>query len=216
MTLLVIMWAVVPLAIYFLWIGCLQLRSRPTVVSGFADTLWLGLGLSGLMIVGPGELFLPESASNRFGWFAHLLLVVLYALLLILTALTRKPQIVVYNATSRQLQPALSEALKSADAKAVFLGSSALLPTLGVDLSVNLQEDSRTVQLSAISREVDMRHWRRLRSQLSNSLRTVQGSANPRAAGLICAGIAALAIVTYIGVTDWPTLARGLQQWLDR
>ncbi len=216
MTLLVIVWAVVPLAIYFLWIGCLQLRTGATVLSGFADTLCLGLGLSGLILVGPCELFLPEAAANRFGWFARVLVVVLYALTLVLVALVRRPRIVIYNVTRRQWQPALAEVLSSADAEAIQFGRSASLPTLGVDFSIDVHDDNRTVQVSAISREIDIRHWRRIRLSLRESLHAIPGSANPRAAGLVFAGIAALAVVTYIGVTDWPTLARGLQQWLDR
>lgn len=216
MALLVFVWAIIPLAMYVLWIGCLQFRSRPTVLSGFVDTIWLGMGISGLMLVGPCELFLPEVARNRFGWMAHLLVLALSALLLILAAVTRNPRIVIYNISKRQLEPTLRQVLKLADAQAVFTGRGATLPTLGLDLFIDLQEDRRTAELRSMSREIDLRYWRQLRLALRDSLRTVQGSSNPRAAVLIGAGLAALALVVYLGITDWPALARGMQQWFDR
>jgi hypothetical protein len=147
---------------------------------------------------------------------AHVLVAVLYGLLMVLVALTRKPRIVIYNVTPRQLQPLLWEVVQAADSALTVVGRCATLPTLGIDFALDLQPDSRTAQLCAISRELDLRHWRRLRLQVQNALRNVRGTPNPRAAGLILAGCAALTFIAYVGVTQWPALARGWEEWLRR
>ena len=56
--------AVVPLALYLLLLGGLNLRRRPTVVSGGIDLAALACGIVGLAAIGPLELFLPEAVGS--------------------------------------------------------------------------------------------------------------------------------------------------------
>jgi hypothetical protein len=54
--------ALLPLAVYLLVLGGLQLSRRPLLVTGARDLVALGLGLSGIMLIGPIEL----SMSGRW------------------------------------------------------------------------------------------------------------------------------------------------------
>ena len=56
--------AFVPLALYCLWVAGLNLGRRPRVISGAVDLMLLAAGVSGLMIVGPLELFFPTAAAD--------------------------------------------------------------------------------------------------------------------------------------------------------
>ena len=59
--------AVVPLAVYLLMMGLLNLRRRPFVTTGARDAATLGIGVIGFVIAGPMELFFPEGAASQFG-----------------------------------------------------------------------------------------------------------------------------------------------------
>ena len=56
--------ALVPVAAYVLLLGLVNLRRRPFLTSGGSDLTALGVALSGLMFVGPLELFRPEAATR--------------------------------------------------------------------------------------------------------------------------------------------------------
>ena len=58
-----------PLSIYLIGLGLMNLSSRPLMVSGTRDAGVLGLAVSGFMVSGPMELFMPESAAASFGWY---------------------------------------------------------------------------------------------------------------------------------------------------
>ena len=81
-----------PVAVYLLLIGAVNLLRRPFVVSGTRDAAAMGLAVSGLVIVGPVELFFPIEAAIRFGSLVWLLLVALYGLTLVLVLLTLRPR----------------------------------------------------------------------------------------------------------------------------
>ena len=128
--------AAVPLAVYMLIIGALNLRRRPYVQSGFADTILVGLAVSGMALVGPMDLFVPETAAYRFGWLLRLLLLALYMLVLLLVALSRRPRMVVYNVRFNDVRTAMAEVVRAFDDSSHWAGRSAYLPTRGLDFFV--------------------------------------------------------------------------------
>ncbi len=216
MNLFVAVWTLLPLAAYFILIGIFQLRNRVTVLPGFVDTLLLGTGLAGLITIGPFELFLPTTATNRFGWFAHVLALVLYGLVVVLLSLSRKPRIVVYNASSRELRPAISSVLASTDPDASLIGNSGGISSQGIDFTLDVNDGNRTAQLIAGSRNIDARHWSQFRRNLRSTLLGIEVGRNSRALWLVCLGIAAMMLTAYFSVTQWPTLAQDFQNWLQR
>jgi hypothetical protein len=54
-----------PVTIYLLLLGIVNLGRRPLLVSGVRDTAALALAISGLVIVGPIELFFPVRGRHQ-------------------------------------------------------------------------------------------------------------------------------------------------------
>src|SRR5262245_5511895 len=100
--------AMAPLALYLLVLAVVNFRRRPTVVAGARDMAALGLGILGLLVVGPIELLMPRVPSDLTGYI-WLILLLIYLLALTLGVLLGKPRIVVYNVSLDQLRPVLFE-----------------------------------------------------------------------------------------------------------
>ena len=96
--------AIGPLGIYLLVIGMLQLSRRPFVTSGGRDQAALAVGISGLVVAGPFELFMPDAPARQFGGFIWILLLALYGLGCTLAILLSRPRIVVYNVRGDDLR----------------------------------------------------------------------------------------------------------------
>ena len=101
--------AVVPLSVYLLMMGLLNLRRHPFVTTGARDAATLGIGVVGFVIAGPMELFFPEGAASQFGAWVWLSLIVFYGLCVSLVVLLMRPRLVVYNVALEELRPILSK-----------------------------------------------------------------------------------------------------------
>ncbi len=182
--------ALVPLAAYCLVLGILNARRRPFLTSGGADLAALGAALTGLVLIGPIELFRPEKATTEFGSYVWLILVVIYWAFLWLTALVARPRLVVYNISGDELRPILAETARIIDAQARWAGDSLSLPNLGVQLHVESFEIMRHVSLVASGEKQDLAGWRKLAGELFQRLEPLRVAPNPRALGIVLLAIA--------------------------
>ena len=188
-----------PLAIYVLLIGAINLFRRPFLVSGTRDTAALGLAVSGLVIVGPVELFLPVTASLRFGTFVWVLLIALYALCLVLILLSLRSRLVIYNISRDELRPILSDLVAELDSEARWAGDSLVLPNLGIQLYLDGLAAMRNVSLVATGTNQNYQGWQRLGQALGAALSEVRVRRNPHALALVGAGgLLVLAVVLAI------------------
>jgi hypothetical protein len=181
--------ALVPLAAYCLVLGILNARRRPYLTSGGADLATLGAALTGLVLIGPVELFRPDLASAEYGNYIWLFLLVFYWLCLWLVVLLARPRLVVYNISGEELRPILAETARSIDPQARWAGDGLSLPTLGVQLHVEMFEIMRHVSLIASGDKQDLAGWRRLSGELFLKLEPLNVASNPRALGLVLVGI---------------------------
>ncbi|MGI9456276.1 MAG: hypothetical protein ACR2NU_06915 [Aeoliella sp.] len=189
--------AVVPLAAYLGVLGLMQLRPRPLVTNGASDIMALGLGLLGLMFVGPIELFRPEMATAQFLNYIWLVLLALYALVLVLVALVSRPRLVIYNLTPEELRPMLSEAAGTADATFRWAGDSLVLPRLGVQLHVDSFALLRNTSLISSGPLQSLDGWRKLGKQLRASLRATQVGPRPQALVMVVLALFLLVVCEY-------------------
>lgn len=189
--------ALVPLAAYCLLLAMVNARRRPFVTTGGSDLAALGGALSGLVLVGPIELFRPETASAEFGGYVWLFLLVFYWLWVWLAVLVARPRLVVYNVSAEQLRPVLAEAARQVDAQARWAGDSLSLPTLGVTLHMESFDVMRHASLKSSGAKQDLAGWRRLSAELRNQLATLRVRRNPRSLGftLLACGLIALSIL---------------------
>jgi hypothetical protein len=191
--------ALVPVAAYALLLSFINARRRPFLTSGGSDLTALGVAVSGLMFVGPIELFRPEAATREFGNYIWLVLLLFYGLWVLLAVLVSRPRLVVYNISLEELRPVLADAAGRLDPEARWAGNHLALPGLGVQLHLDSFDAMRNVALVSSGSRQNIDGWRRLARELRRSLAAVKGRANPRAIGLAAVSLALLGIsVTYM------------------
>lgn len=188
--------ALVPLASYCLLIGIINARRRPYLTTGGADLAALGAALSGLVLVGPIELFRPEDASAEYGSYVWLFLLAFYWLSVWLTVLLARPRLVIYNISSEELRPILAETARAIDPEARWAGDSLSLPTQGVQLHLESFDLMRHVSLVASGPKQNLSGWQQLASQIYQRLETLHIAPNPRALGIVLFALLLLAAST--------------------
>lgn len=204
-----------PLAIYCLLLGLINLLRRPIVVTGAKDTAALAMALTGLMVIGPLELFMPQAAAMRFGGYVWLLLLSFYGLSISLVLLLSRPRLVIYNISSEQLRPILGEVVPALDSQARWAGDSLAMPTLGVQLHLDNFPSMRNVSLVANGEQQSFEGWRRLEKALTGALRQQTWERyHPRGLVLMMGGLLLLAACLFESVSDPQALAQGMRDLL--
>ena len=183
--------ALVPVAAYLLLLALVNLRRRPFLTTGGSDLAALGVALSGLVFVGPLELFRPEAATAEFGNYIWLFLLVFYWLWVLLVVLLARPRLVIYNVSAEELHPVLAEAAARLDPDSRWAGNSLALPNLGVQLHLESFDLMRNVSLASSGSRQNLDGWRRLARELATALRPVRVKPNPRG-GRLSARVAVL------------------------
>jgi hypothetical protein len=186
--------ALIPLAAYTLVLGLINLRRRPLVISGGSDLCALGIALSGLMFVGPMELFRPEAATIELGNYVWALLFALYFLVVLLAMLVARPRIVIYNIRPDELHPVLAATAARLDPEARWAGNHLSLPRLGVQLHLDSLEIMRNMSLVSGGGRQSIEGWRRVTRDLGLELGRTRVKSNPRALGFLLGSAALLSI----------------------
>jgi hypothetical protein len=186
--------ALVPVAAYALVLALVNARRRPFLTSGGSDLAALGVAISGLMFVGPLELFRPEAATREFGNYIWLFLLSLYWLGLVLVLLLARPRLVIYNTSSEELRPVLAETAGRIDPESRWAGNHLTLPTLDVHLHLDSLDIMRNVSLVSSGSQQNIDGWRRLARELRQSLAAVRTRRSPRVIALLAVSLALLAV----------------------
>lgn len=182
-----------PLAVYLLLIGILNYSRKPFLTTGSRDASALGIAISGLVIAGPMELFMPPAAADRFAGWVWLLLLMFYGLCVSLFILLMRPRLVIYNISVDQLRPILNDVVHEIDKESRWAGDSINVPNLQIQL--HLESSSlRNIQLVSSGPKQNLDGWFKLEEKLSSALTTVKASRNP-------VGLGMMIIAGLIGVT---------------
>lgn len=203
-----------PLAVYLLLVGLINLGRHPLVTTGARDTAALAVGVGGLIIIGPMELFLPAEAVGNFGTFVWVLLISFYVLSVTLLVLVQRPRLVVYNVTADVLRPILAEVASSLDPEVRWAGSSLVLPRLGVELHMEAFPPLRNLSLVASHDEQNIESWQRLAQGLAAALERIEVPRNPSGAALIAASLAIITLVYWRLVSDPLGVAQAFYEML--
>jgi hypothetical protein len=180
--------AFVPLALYLLGLGVVHLRRRPIVWSGTLDTTLLAAAVAGFVIVGPMELFMPDSLPLP-GGYVWLLMLSVYTLSVTLWNLLARPRLVVFHLSAEQLRPLLAEVVRRMDSQAGSTGDCFLLPQIGVQFHIEYYPPLRNVCLAAIGDRQSFSGWRRLQAELATALRRIKIADGRQGYGLIAVGL---------------------------
>lgn len=194
--------AVGPVAIYLMLFGAINLARRPFLVSGGRDFAAMALAATGLVIVGPMNLFYPASASLRFGANVWLLVIALYVLIVICLILFLRPRLVIYNISMEEIRPILAEEAAKLDPEARWAGDSLSLPTLGVQLHLDSVAKMRNVSLVSSGPSQNHQGWRRLELALQAALADVEVPRNVRGVSLVSAATIILLFLVHAVSSD--------------
>lgn len=208
--------AAIPLAVYFLVIAVLNLRQRPFVTTGSRDLATLAIGVLGLMIIGPFELFLPEAAAIRFGSLVWIVLLVFYGLCVSMMVLLMRPRLVVYNSTIEQLRPIISEIAHTMDQKSRWTGDSLVIPSRKIHFHLESVDWMSNVQIISTGNRQSYEGWRELERRLVETMQPMR--IRPNVLGIAFAAIAAvllLAAIIWVAI-DRTAVAEALNEILRR
>ena len=203
-----------PLAVYCLLLGMINVSSRPFLTTGARDVAALGVAVSGLVIAGPMELFLPEVAAWKYGPYVWLLLLAFYSMCLTLLVLLMRPRIVIYNVTVDQLRPILNEVIRELDPDARWAGECLVIPKLGVQLHLDSFSLMKNAQLVSAGGKQNYGGWRRVEIELAKNLQTASFERNPYGFGLLFVGISMVSVVIYCVINDGTAVANALKDML--
>ena len=176
--------ATAPLAVYFCLLGVINVSGRPFVTTGSRDAAALGIGLSGMMVAGPMELFFPNNAAQWAGNLVWLLMLAFYGLCVSLIVLTMRPRLVIYNIDYDKLRPILGDLANQIDGKSRWSGDNLLIPSIQVQLHLEALPLLMNVQLVSTGPRQSYEGWRKLEQKLKTSIGEVRTRPNSFGIGL--------------------------------
>ncbi len=210
--------ALLPLIGYLSLICMIRLSGRALVTTGGRDIAALGIAISGLLAVGPGELFFPTAAATVFGPVVWVALGLFYALCTALIALTTTPRLIVYGRTPEELFEPLLEAARAIDPETTGDIKTLLvrLPQSGVHLRLDGQRSIDHAQVLAFEPNVSLRFWHVLLVNLRKEV-AKRASPMPRRGFAMLMVVALLSVVLlWQSFGNRELVVEGFRDWLWR
>lgn len=208
--------AAVPVAMYLILIGSLWLRSRPLVTTGWRDMLALGIAASGLVAIGPMELFFPRDAAAFWHGWVWLALFALYMLILMLIILSCRPRFIAYGMNGSEFRATLLEAARRVDPGARWDGEVLNLPGCGIQLAVEPTGTADVYQVASVGSLYNLAAWLTLEREFVKASSTTRRSASRIGVPLILLGFVLLFLaVVPLVIAPADALAQ-LKEFLNR
>jgi hypothetical protein len=198
--------AAVPLAVYFLLMGSLRLRNRPLVTSGWRDMLTLGIACSGLVAVGPMQLFFPTHAASIWPGWVWVPMFGLYILGVLVLTMWSRPRLIAYGMSKQQFQQLLLNAAQSIDPNASWFGEVLSLPNCGLQLSAESTLGHHVNSVGIVGTLQNLPDWIKLEQQFVRMGSQSQCASTRSGWLLVIAGIVLL-ILTLSPVVQDPAMA---------
>jgi len=208
--------ATIPVAVYFILVGGLRLRTRPLVTTGWRDTLTLGIAASGLIAIGPMQLFFPAQAAARWHAWVWLALFVLYALGLMMWLISCKPRLVAYGMDDQQFHQALITAARQIDEQAHWNGDVLTLPGAMIQLALEPSGTWRVHQVVHVGILRNFEEWGKLEREFVKTGRQVVCPRSNAGWPFVIAGLLLLAVAIVPLVNDPSQALAQLKEFLAR
>lgn len=178
-----------PLVIYLLMVGAILCFRRPFVTTGARDTVALAIGVSGVVFIGPLQLFFPATSMMLFGLFTWFMLGTFYFLCISLVVMNMRPRLVVYGASPADVRPALADAAAQLDDECQIAADSVYLPKSRLRLRVESAHGRSCCDVVLVSGVVSQTHWNQMAAALQRSLAGATGRGLPSGILLIACGL---------------------------
>ena len=205
-----------PVGVYLMLIGSVNRGHRPFLTTGARDLFALLIAISGFVVAGPMQLFMPQAAAAYFGGWIWLPLVLLYFFCALLASMLARPRLVVYNITPEHLRPLLENVVSGLDPQRRWAGTGLCCPGLGIQLSIEPLRSMRNVQLVAVGSQQDLNGWRELELALKKALKDLPVPANPRGASFVFFGVVIVVLIAYSMASQSREVAQALETFLGR
>ena len=212
--------ALVPLIGYLGIFSVIRLSRRALVTTGGRDIAALAIAISGMLAVGPAELFFPSSAATLFGPLVWLALAAFYALSVLLIALSSPPKLVIYGRTPEEVFEPLVRAARGIDAD-VVADSQLLqvhLPNFGVRLRIDGQRGLDHATVVPFEPAHSLKFWNALLGNLRTEVRR-ESATDPvprRGFGMLIVTILLIGLLIGQGFSNRGLLVEGFRDWLWR
>jgi len=210
--------ALLPLISYLIVLSLIRLTGHVLVTTGGRDIAALAVAISGLVMVGPIELFFPHTAVPVFGAKVWIALGIFYALCTTLVALTSRPKLVVYGRTPADVYPALLAAAQSMDSAATGNSESlqVQLPTLKARLRADGQRFVDYAEIVAFESNLPTACWSRLLGHLRSQLVAKPAEVPRRGFAMLLTAVVLSAILLWQSFGNQELLVQGFREWLWR
>lgn len=187
--------AAIPVAIYLILVGALRLRTRPLITTGWRDILTLGIAASGLVAIGPMQLFFPTQAAARWNGWVWLALAVLYGLGILMILLSCKPRLISYGMNESQFRTSLLAASREIDQDADWQGDILNLPNCAMQLAAEPSGTFRVHQVLLVGALHNLQAWLQLERAFVKASRQVRCPRSTAGWPLVVFGSVLLALV---------------------
>ena len=212
-----ILLALLPLIGYLLILGTTRALGKTIVTTGGRDIAALGIAISGLVAVGPAELFFPNTYASIFGPWVWLPLIAFYSLIVSLVALTTKPRLVVYGRTPEELYEPLLAASRKIDPSAKAInGLRVQLPETGLHFRLDGFRNVDHAQVVAFEAGVPPRIWNTLLAHFRGEVDKLPTPTLRRGHIMLAWAGALTAIMLWQGIVHPEEVVQGFREWLWR
>lgn len=210
--------ALVPLIGYLAVFSVIRLSGRVLVTTSVRDIGALAIAISGMMAVGPAELFFPATAAIVFGPMVWLALAALYGLTVALIALTTTPKLVVYGRTPEEVFPALMRASSKIDPQANgdVKELQVHLPNVGIRLRVDGQRGVDHARVLTFEPMPSLKFLNTLLANLRAEVRQSPTPATRRGLGMLVATLLLSMILVWQSFENPALVVEGFRDWLWR
>lgn len=210
--------AFAPLILYLLVFALIRISGKSWVLTGGLDTAAVLFAISGLVVVGPMELFFPKATAYLMGAWVWVPLVLLYFLFGCLFVISSRTKLVVYGRTSEPLFDALVRASRSIDPTAIVDTESGQvhLPAMAAHLRLDSAPGHDCINVVSFEPMLPSAFWRSLQGHIASELQSTPPP-KPRRGGaaLLLALLMAFWLFRYVA-DDPNRLAESFRNWLVR
>ncbi len=210
--------AFAPLIAYLLAFAIIRIGGFVWVTTGTRDVTAVLVAISGLIVIGPMELFFPNATAALLGGWVWIPLLLLYFLLACLVVINCRSKIVVYGRTLEEVYPAMIRAARAMDCGAVENEEQLQvhMPALTAHLRLDLARGNDCSSVMAFEQALPLAFWHRFAKHLRDELRPTPPPYPRRGwAMLIVAVMTAFFLIRYVAAQP-ALLVEGFHEWFIR
>ncbi|TWU17055.1 hypothetical protein Poly21_42640 [Allorhodopirellula heiligendammensis] len=207
-----------PLIVYVLCLSIIRIGGFVWVTTGARDTAAVLVAISGLIVIGPMELFFPNATASLLGAWVWIPLMLLYFLFACLVVINSRPKLVIYGRTLEEVYPAMVRAARAMDSNAIEHEEQLQihLPALTTHIRLDPVRGNDCSSVVAFEPTLPLAFWNQLANHLRTELRPTPPPYPRRGwAMLIMATMTAFFLVRYIAAQP-ALLVEGFHEWFIR